>query len=116
MDNNNKGYSKYQWSKFNPDRSEQYVIRTDDKVEFDGLVSEYREKFTLHPTTNSQDFVKEVEADSVLEKTFCSAHNITMKPRSDRTGTKHWYDHRKKEVVDDVEVWYRCSGNGWRQA
>ena len=35
--------NKFQWSKFSPDRSEQYVIRTDTEEEFDRLVKKYRE-------------------------------------------------------------------------
>jgi len=35
---------KFQWSKFSPDRTEQFVIRTDDKTEFDELVAIYRDE------------------------------------------------------------------------
>ena len=63
-----------------------------------------------------KDFVREIEADDQASKTYCSEHNIEMKSRTDRTGTEHWYDHRKKEVVDGEDVWYWCRGNGWKQS
>lgn len=42
------GVKKFQWSKMSPDRSEQIVIRTDNKDEFSQLIDEGR---GLLPTT-----------------------------------------------------------------
>jgi hypothetical protein len=37
-------FSKFQWSQFSPDHTEQYVIRCDEQVEFDKLVTTYKTK------------------------------------------------------------------------
>lgn len=38
------GSKKFQWSAFSKDRLQQWVVRTDDEKEFDGLVKKYQDK------------------------------------------------------------------------
>jgi len=55
---------KLQWSKFSPDRSEQYVIRNDDEKEFDTLVVKYKAKLpqkAAFPDDEGPSAVKEAD-------------------------------------------------------
>ena len=71
---------KLQWSKFSPDRSEQYVIRSDDEAEFDLLVEKYKAKVPQKNAFPNDEGQVAVSPDKVQESIpSCPLHNRTMK-------------------------------------
>lgn len=80
--NNEKSY-KLQWSRFSPDRSEQYVIRHDDEKEFDLLVAKYKgllPKAKAFPDDEGDIAVSIAQIQPPAP--VCPLHKIPMKYRS----------------------------------
>ncbi len=96
-----KEFPAFQWSKFNEDRSEQYVVRSNDFDDFSQKVQSVRNLGKAVPNVAAEATKKEID------DTFCSMHSTVMKLRE--YGLTHWYDHRKKEG----EVWMACKGTGF---
>jgi len=102
---------KVQWSKFSPDRSEQYVIRVDTYSELEELRA-----FVLKDIPKSKAFPEDegpiaTPPEKVQAKAndFCEVHNKQMKQRTSPDGAT-FYSHAQK-VGDN---WQYCSGKGWK--
>lgn len=126
----------YQWSVFNADRSQQWVVRTDIFEDFIQAVSKVR---SLLPNYLGGDAAREPETEGSLQESdvqesdtgepevrngssraqaeivpespadFCPIHRCLMKLRTGKNN-QTWYDHRWQEHG----VWYQCNGKSQR--
>ena len=98
---------KLQWSKFSPDRSEQYVIRLDSWEEFvilkDKIMGEVPKTEAFpddvgSPTATPQEKVQE-------QAKMCVLHNKEMKARRGKNG-EVFYSHARP----NGDTWEYCNG------
>ncbi len=92
----------YQWSKFSPDRSEQYVIRHNDETEFDRLVLKYK---SVIPQANvfPDDVGHVATPQSKIQEgvPMCGVHGTPMKWITGKyKNTTEWHT-----AGDDFAFW-----------
>ena len=92
---------KLQWSKFSPDRSEQYVVREDDEKEFDRLVLKYKSVIPqgkAFPDDTGDHATPQAKVQAGVP--MCPKHNKPM-----TNGKYGWYCQSKDP--DEPKGWCR---------
>ncbi len=103
---------KFQWSVFNQDRSQQWVVRCNSFEEFLEAVGQlqvllsggdHASQADILSVDGVQNEAQNRQVETVLD--FCAIHSKQMTPRTAKNGDT-WYDHRWQEGT----VWWRCNG------
>lgn len=86
-----KGFPKYQWSKFvNGREGEQYVVRADDSVELKNAINKVLE--LIKETTPASDPAQPAPQQTYQANTaVCPIHHVPMVQRFNRTNGASFY-------------------------
>ena len=83
----NGGYPKLQWSKFNNgDKGEQFVVRADDFAEFTKLIEQAKTLMATPPEQPSTTWLKEPIRERVMEPEQSLICNTCGQPATARSG------------------------------
>ncbi len=99
---------KFQWSVFNQDRSQQWVVRCQTFEEFLEAVGQLQVLLSGGGHASQADLLNTDGAQNGQGETmsdFCAIHQQQMTLRTAKNG-QQWYDHRWKEE----NVWHQCNG------
>lgn len=87
---------------------DQIVVRSDDFMEFLEAIEKAKEMGKM------SDEDSHISADEYTDEHLCPVHKVKMKERDGYKGAPNYWDHRKKEMIGNEEVWVKCSGKGFK--
>lgn len=117
MNEESKGYNRYQWSIFpEGNRGEQYVVRADTVQDLETAINEVKVLIGKQPQTNVQSHVPTSDAKAIDEvmagnagEVLCPVHNVKMWEKTGKHGT--FYSHGEKQPDGS---WKNCNGKGFK--
>lgn len=100
------GFNKFQWS--GQYGGNMIVIRTNDKAEFDLLVTEYEKKVgekTKPPMNTTEEKIRNFTKDVEASENLCPQHNVPMLKGFSKAKNKPYSYHDENGM--------RCFGKGY---